>query len=188
MDKVRAAAFELIRERTRNGAPLQEVEVKDFVRKGFADAGLLTDHGPIVGCNANACNPHYEPTASVTAPIKSGDWVLLDMWAKLDQPGAVYYDITWTGVLRRHTRPTRCASVFTTVRDARDAAISKVQAAIAAGRGPARLRGGRRLPRGDRQGRLRASTSRTAPATRSASKSTATAPTWTTSRRTTSGA
>jgi len=54
VDKVRAAAFELIRERTRNSAALQEVEVKDFVRKGFADAGLLTDSGPIVGCNANA--------------------------------------------------------------------------------------------------------------------------------------
>jgi Xaa-Pro dipeptidase len=62
VDKVRAAAFELIRERTRNGAPLQEVEVKDFVREGFAEAGLVTDHGPIVGCNANASNPHYEPT------------------------------------------------------------------------------------------------------------------------------
>jgi len=23
--------------------------------------------------------------------------VLLDMWAKLDRPEAVYYDITWTG-------------------------------------------------------------------------------------------
>ena len=64
VDKVRAAAFELIRERTRNGAPLQEVEVKDFVRKGFADAGLLTDSGPIVGCNANASNPHYEPNSA----------------------------------------------------------------------------------------------------------------------------
>ncbi len=42
-------------------------------------------------------NPHYEPTEEVTAPIRSGDWVLLDMWAKLDQPEAVYYDITWTG-------------------------------------------------------------------------------------------
>ena len=25
----------------------------------------------------------------------------MDMWAKLDQPGAVYYDITWTAFLRR---------------------------------------------------------------------------------------
>lgn len=129
VDKVRAAAFDLIRERTRNGAPLQEVEVKDFVRKGFAAAGLLTDSGPIVGCNANASNPHYEPTAEVTSPIKSGDWVLLDMWAKLDQPGAVYYDITWTAFCGDN--PTdEMRRVFTTVRDARDAAINRVTSAI----------------------------------------------------------
>jgi len=132
VDKVRAAAFELIRERTRNGAPLQEVEVKDFVRKGFTDAGLLTDSGPIVGCNANASNPHYEPSAAVTVPIKTGDWVLLDMWAKLDQPGAVYYDITWTCFCG--DRPSdEHRKVFTTVRDARDAAINRVQSAISAG-------------------------------------------------------
>jgi Xaa-Pro dipeptidase len=132
VDKVRAAAFELIRERTRNGAALQEVEVKDFVRKGFADAGLLTDSGPIVGCNANASNPHYEPSATVTAPIKTGDWVLLDMWAKLDQPGAVYYDITWT-CFCGDTPSDEHRKVFTAVRDARDAAIEKVQSSIAAG-------------------------------------------------------
>ena len=28
--------------------------------------------------------------------IRKGDLVLLDLWAKLDQPGSVYYDITWT--------------------------------------------------------------------------------------------
>src|SRR5262245_41453629 len=50
VDRVRAAAFELIRERTRNGAPLQEVEVQRFVLDGFAKAGMVTDHGPIVGC------------------------------------------------------------------------------------------------------------------------------------------
>ncbi|MEO8373205.1 MAG: M24 family metallopeptidase [Candidatus Solibacter sp.] len=132
VDKVRAGAFELIRERTRNGAPLQEVEVKDFVRKGFADAGLLTDSGPIVGCNANASNPHYEPSATVTNPIKTGDWVLLDMWAKLDQPGAVYYDITWT-CFCGDTPTDEHRKVFNTVRDARDAAINKVQSSIAAG-------------------------------------------------------
>ena len=130
VDKVRAAAFELIRERTRNGAALQEVEVKDFVRNGFTGAGLLTDSGPIVGCNANASNPHYEPTAEVTAPIRTGDWVLLDMWAKLDQSDAVYYDITWTAFCGDN--PTdEMRRVFTTVRDARDAAIARVTEASA---------------------------------------------------------
>jgi Xaa-Pro aminopeptidase len=132
VDRVRAAAFDLIRERTRNGAPLQEVEVMNFVRKGFTDTGLLTDSGPIVGCNANASNPHYEPSATVTAPIHSGDFVLLDMWAKLDQPGAVYYDITWTAFCG-DTPTDEHYKVFNTVRDARDAAIARVQSAIPAG-------------------------------------------------------
>jgi Xaa-Pro dipeptidase len=59
VDKVRAEAFAFIKERTRNGAPLTEMDVKDLVRRNFTAAGLFTDHGPIVGCNANASNPHY---------------------------------------------------------------------------------------------------------------------------------
>jgi Xaa-Pro aminopeptidase len=132
VDRVRAAAFDLIRERTRNGGSIQEVEVKKFVRDGFAQAGLLTDHGPIVGCNANASNPHYEPMEDCTTPIRSGDWVLLDMWAKLDQPGAVYYDITWTGFCG-DTPTDEMRKVFAIVTAARDAAIQRVQSGIAAG-------------------------------------------------------
>jgi Xaa-Pro aminopeptidase len=130
---VRAAAFDLIRERTRNGAPLQEFEVKRFVLDGFAKAGLVTDHGPIVGANANASNPHYEPSESESAPIRGGDFVLLDMWAKLDRPDAVYYDITWTGFCG--DRPSdEMRKVFGVVTAARDAAIQRVQDAVAAGR------------------------------------------------------
>ena len=132
VDRVRAEAFALIRERTRNGAPLQEVEVKRFVREGFAKAGMVTDHGPIVGVNANASNPHYEPTEDETSPILAGDWVLLDMWAKLDSPGAVYYDITWTAFCGDH--PTEeMRKVFALVTGARDAGIERVRSAIAAG-------------------------------------------------------
>lgn len=132
VDRVRAAAFELIRERTRNRAPLQELEVKKFVLDGFARAGLITDHGPIVGVNANASNPHYEPSEGATAPIRSGDFVLLDMWAKLDRPGAVYYDITWTAFCG--DRPSQeMHKVFAVVSGARDAAIQRVQNAVSAG-------------------------------------------------------
>ena len=125
VDKVRAEAFALIHERTRNGAALTEVEVKDLVRRNFKAAGLFTDHGPIVGCNANASNPHYEPFADNCAPIRPGDWVLLDMWAKLDQPGAVYYDITWTAYCGDNP-PDKIRNVFSVVTGARDAAIKRV--------------------------------------------------------------
>ncbi len=42
-------------------------------------------------------NPHYEPEPEGSREIRKGDAVLIDMWAKLDRPSAVYYDITWTG-------------------------------------------------------------------------------------------
>src|ERR1700722_9514119 len=132
VDRVRAQAFDMIRQITRGGGVVEEFAVKQFVRDGFAKEGLFTDHGPIVGVNANASNPHYEPTAEVTSPIRSGDLVLLDMWAKPDTPGAVYYDITWTGFCG--DRPgDAMLNVFGVVSGARDAAIHRVRDAIAAG-------------------------------------------------------
>src|SRR5690242_13570210 len=59
VDKVRGEAFQLLHERTRNGAKVTELDVQLLVRDGFQKAGLFTDHGPIVGANANASNPHY---------------------------------------------------------------------------------------------------------------------------------
>jgi len=132
VDKVRAEAFAFIKERTRNGAPLTEMDVKDLVRRNFTAAGLFTDHGPIVGCNANASNPHYEPMPENHAAIHAGDWVLLDMWAKLDQPGAVYYDITWTAFCGDNPSD-RMREVFGVVTGARDAAIKRVIEAKASG-------------------------------------------------------
>ena len=129
---MRRAAFEFIGSRTRNGGSVQEFEVKQFVRGGFAEAGLFTTDGPIVGVNANASNPHYEPTAEVTSPIRAGDFVLLDMWAKLERPGSVYYDITWTGFCG--DRPNdEMQQVFGIVTGARDAAVHRVQEAVSKG-------------------------------------------------------
>jgi Xaa-Pro aminopeptidase len=94
---------------------------------------MITDSGPIVGVNANASNPHYEPTAEVTSPIRPGDWVLLDMWAKLDRPGAVYYDITWTAFCGDN--PTdEMRKVFEVVTGGRDSGIKRVTDTIAAKR------------------------------------------------------
>jgi len=53
------------------------------------------------------------------------------MWAKLDKPGAIFYDITWTGFCG--DAPDEIRNVFEIVRDARDAAIHKVSDAISAG-------------------------------------------------------
>jgi Xaa-Pro dipeptidase len=130
VDEVLRQAFVMIGERLRAGSAVSEFEAQQFIRKGFEAAGLFTDHGPIVGVNANASNPHYEPSAGASAAIRKGDLVLIDLWAKLNQPGSVYYDITWTGVCGQATAEMQ--NVFAIVRGARDAAIDRVRKAVAA--------------------------------------------------------
>jgi Xaa-Pro dipeptidase len=129
VDRVRAAAFERIATAVRSGGSITEWDVNRFIRDGFEKAGLVTDHGPIVAVNANMSNPHYEPLPDMSQPIRKGDAVLIDMWAKLDQPGAVFYDITWTGFCGSQP-PSEVQNVFGVVRDARKRAVARVQEAV----------------------------------------------------------
>jgi Xaa-Pro aminopeptidase len=133
VDAARRAAFEQISMALRGGRTVTEHEIAGFIRDQFRTGGLITDHGPIVAVNANASNPHYEPTAERCLPIAPGDLVLIDMWAKLDQPGAVYYDITWTGYCGA-VPPAEMRNVFFVVHKARTTGSDFVVAAVAAAR------------------------------------------------------
>jgi Xaa-Pro dipeptidase len=126
VDKVRADAFRYIGEKISSG--VDEFMVHNWILEQFRAAGLTTETGPIVGVNRHAGDPHYEPTAETSTPIRQGDFVLLDMWARLDRPDSIYYDITWTGFCG--APPPRVQEVFEIVRDARDRAIEAVAAAV----------------------------------------------------------
>lgn len=134
VDRIRAEAFDFIQQATRAGNPLDEYGVQQFVMRRFQEAGLITNHPPIVGANVNAADSHYAPPETGSAPIRRGDLVLLDLWAKLsDEPSAVYYDITWMAFCGNEV-PERMRQAFAVVVGARDAGIRLVQAAAAAGR------------------------------------------------------
>jgi Xaa-Pro aminopeptidase len=126
VDEIRRDAFRLVGEKLRAGETITEFAVKQFIRERFTEAGLVTDHGPIVGVNENSSNPHYEPMADMTREIRKGDWLLIDMWAKADVPDGVYYDITWTGYCGPEP-PARMRNVFEIVKGARDRAVQFVQ-------------------------------------------------------------
>jgi Xaa-Pro aminopeptidase len=132
VDGIRGEAFRLAGDRIRQGAPITEWELMQFIRSRFAANGLVTDHGPIVGVNENAANPHYEPAEQGSRRIEREDLLLIDMWAKLDQPHSVYYDITWTGYCGTQVPPAT-QRVFDVVKEARDRAIRRVQSAIQKG-------------------------------------------------------
>jgi Xaa-Pro dipeptidase len=131
IDKIRADSFARISSKVRAGVRITEWEMQQFILERFREGGLFTDHGPDVAVNANAANPHYNPTQERCSEIRRGDLVLLDMWAKLDVPDGVYYDITWVGFCGERP-PAAMENVFGIVRGARDKAIERVKQAVAA--------------------------------------------------------
>ena len=132
IDTIRAQAFARVSEKLRIGERITEWEMQQFILGRFSEEGLVTDHGPDVAVNANASNPHYDPKREFCAEIRRGDMVLMDMWAKLDCPNAVYYDITWIGFCGEQT-PAAMERVFSVVTEARNRAIGCVMDAVASG-------------------------------------------------------
>jgi len=130
IDRVLAAGFEQIGIRAKNGGT-HEQAIVDFLQEGMRREGLVWDHGTNVSVGPHSADSHYHPAPETSAPIRSGDFALIDIWGRLDQPNSCYYDITWTGVVGRE--PTeREQHIFNTVRDARDAACQRVIDAFAA--------------------------------------------------------
>ena len=140
MDDIMEACFRWIGERLSSstmpagspGGGTHEFEVQQWLAGAFERAGLVTDDLPIVAVNINSGNPHYSPAQSNSMPIRRGDLVLIDMWAKKKTPDAVYYDITWTG-FAGNAPSERVREVFQVVREARDLGIATVQQALASG-------------------------------------------------------
>jgi Xaa-Pro aminopeptidase len=112
---------------------LSEWDMVVWLSEAMRREGLIWENGPDVSVNANTSDSHYEPTAGRSAPIREGDFLLIDIWGQPDKPGSIFYDITWTGVIGREPSA-REQLVFATVRKARDAAIAAVESAFAAGR------------------------------------------------------
>jgi Xaa-Pro aminopeptidase len=111
----------------RQHAPVTEYAVQQFILARFTTRGLTTHHPPIVAINAHSADPHFEPTPHDATPIRPGDFVLIDLWAK--EPGGVYADFTWTGFMGAEV-PARYQEIFALVRNARDAAIAFVRERI----------------------------------------------------------
>ena len=133
VDEILQEAFRQIRSEIDRDGASGEYSIAEFIRRRFQESGMVTADGPIVAVNANSGDPHYGPDPERSQPIRDGDFVLIDLWAKLDSPGAVYYDITWTGFCGEQP-PERVQEVFEVVTGARDLALSTADSAMREGR------------------------------------------------------
>ena len=124
--RIKDRAFDAIARRLRDGAATTEYDIQQLMAGWFRDEALVSDSDPNVSAQENAGNPHYLPTAAAHRPIRRDELVLLDLWGKLDAPGAVFADITWMGFTGSRV-PQRFADAFSAIARARDAAVALVQ-------------------------------------------------------------
>lgn len=122
MHRIMANAFEEIGRRLRSGTICREIDIQKFIQKQYATEGLISYGSPEVAINENAADPHYSPRSD-SRPMQVGDLVLIDSWAKLNQPGSIYYDHTWMAYIGDEI-PKQIQEVWEIVKKGRDAAIT----------------------------------------------------------------
>jgi Xaa-Pro aminopeptidase len=125
-------AFAEIGRRVRGDLICTEYQIQQFVLERIAARHMRTDEPPIVAVNANAANPHFGNSEHHDTPMRRGDLVLIDLFARELAADSIYGDLTWMGFVGENT-PDEYAAVFRTVAQARDATVKLVQARVAAG-------------------------------------------------------
>ena len=133
MDGIMQQAFGQARAYISQRKQLTEYALQQWIVEQFKTNLLMAEDEPIVAVGPNSGDPHYGPKAGASRPIQAGDFLLIDMWAKLRAPGSVYYDITWTGYLGDKV-PEKYVKIFNIVKEARDAAVSFAMDAVKDGR------------------------------------------------------
>ncbi len=125
-------AWQTIADHARSGQTLSESQLQQKVMDFYHANQMTTYHPPIVGVGPHSGDPHYAPQPGSDSEIKSGDFILLDMWAKMDRPGGVYTDLTKVGFVGEEV-PQKYNDIFQIVAAARDAGIACVRDGMANG-------------------------------------------------------
>ena len=131
--RIKDRAFAAAAKAVRDGDALSEYDLQSQMVAWFAEEGLVSDSAPVVAVDAHAGDPHYLPSSERSAAIAADQLLLLDLWGKTTEPGAVFADITWVGMTGR-TVPIEADRAFEAIAAARDAAAALVEEAARTGR------------------------------------------------------
>ena len=129
IDNIKNEAFALISKRIKENGFASEYEIQQYILKRFSENNMVTDSAPIVAIGKNASSPHYEPSQDSFSLIKEGDLVLIDLWAKINHPSAVFADVTWMGYVGKNV-PEKIQKAFDTVKTAIDKALDFLEAQL----------------------------------------------------------
>lgn len=130
--RIKDRTFETVSSRLKQGTATTEYDIQRLMVRWFEEEGLVSDSAPVVACGRNAGNPHYLPTAVNAEDVTADEVLLLDLWGKKNEPGAVFADISWVGYTANRA-PEHCVAAFDAVARARDVAAERVQEAARSG-------------------------------------------------------
>ncbi len=86
IDAILAQAFREVGRvlRPASGRPgnISEFDLVEWLSDAMRREGLAAENGPNVSVGANAADSHYEPTREKSRPIRNGDFLLIDIWAR----------------------------------------------------------------------------------------------------------
>lgn len=119
-------AWAFIAQTLSQGKTLNEYQVQQFMLNEMHKQGCITDHAPICAINEHSADPHYAPDENESFCICKGDFILLDLWCKKNQPRAVYADIARVGIAASKPTPFQ-QNIFEVVKQAREQATQLMQ-------------------------------------------------------------
>ncbi len=127
------AVWEFIYSRIAKEQRVTDYEVQQFVISEFAAHHAICEEGPICATQEHTALPHYIATKATAKPIERGDLMILDLWCKLDQPDAIYADITRMAIVAGEPTPKQ-EEIFRLVREAQKITVEWIRNQFQAGR------------------------------------------------------
>ncbi len=126
LDQTVEKTWQMLRKALKEHKKVNEYEVQQFILKEFELQNCVASDPPICAINAHSADPHYCPNAHSALTIKEGDFILLDLWCKLNESDAIYADITRVGIAAK--KPSRRQEeIFNSVRKAQQAATELIK-------------------------------------------------------------
>lgn len=110
-DSAYSRAWRFIAQRVGQNGGVDEREVQGEILQHFDEHGMETYSPPIVAVGPHSGDPHYETGSGGETAIRENDFVLIDLWAKLKRPRAVYSDLTRVGFVGKAV-PRQYAEIF----------------------------------------------------------------------------
>lgn len=131
--QIKDDAFDYVREKILKKEKLTEYQLQQFILDKYKERELISLDPPLASTKQNTGNPHYTPDEKSSIVIEADDLILIDIFAKKDEPDGIYADITWMAFVGTEVTK-KYAEIFAIVCQARDQAVEFISKNCQAGK------------------------------------------------------